>query len=37
MYNIINALADLEVMEYLGGSLTRSIGAKDISDQRILR
>lgn len=37
MYNIINALADLEVVKYLGGSLTRSIGAKDISDQRILR
>jgi len=36
MYNIINALAELEIVEYLGGSLTRSIGAKDLSDQRIL-
>ena len=37
MYNIVNALADLEVVEYLGGSLTRTIGGKDLSDQRILR
>ncbi len=36
MYNIVNALADLEVVEYLGGSLTRTIGGKDLSDQRIL-
>jgi hypothetical protein len=32
----VNALADLEVKEFLGGGLTRSIGAKDLSDQRIL-
>jgi hypothetical protein len=37
MYNIVNALADLEVVEYLGGSLTRTIGGKDLSDQRILK
>jgi hypothetical protein len=36
MYNIVNALADLEVVEYLGGSLTRTVGGKDLSDQRIL-
>lgn len=36
MYNIINTLADLEVKEYLGGTLTRAVGGKDISDQRIL-
>ena len=36
MYNIVNALADLEVVKYLGGSLTRTIGGKDLSDQRIL-
>ncbi|MCZ6635451.1 MAG: hypothetical protein O7G87_18785, partial [bacterium] len=36
-YNVVNALADLEVVEYLGGSLTRTIGGKDLSDQRILK
>ena len=36
-YNIINTFADLEVKEYVGGSVTRTVGAKDLSDQRILR
>ena len=36
-YNVVNGLAELEVVEYLGGSLTRSVGGKDLSDQRILR
>jgi hypothetical protein len=36
MYNIVNALADLEIVEYLGGSFTRTVGGKDLSDQRIL-
>ena len=35
-YQVVNALADLEVKEFIGGGLTRSIGAKDLSDQRIL-
>ena len=35
-YQVVNALADLEVKEFLGGELARSIGAKDLSDQRIL-
>ena len=35
-FNVVNALADLEVVEVLGGTLTRSIGGKDLSDQRIL-
>ena len=35
-FNVINALADLELVEVLGGTLTRSIGGKDLSDQRIL-
>ena len=36
MYNIVNTLADLEIVEYRGASLTRAVGGKDISDQRIL-
>ena len=36
-YNIVNALADLEVREYRGASLTKTVGGKDLSDQRILR
>ena len=35
-YQVVNGLAELEVKEYLGASLTRSIGGKDLSDQRIL-
>jgi len=36
-YNIVNALADLEVHEYLGASVTKTVGGKDLSDQRIIR
>ena len=36
-YNVVNALAELEVVEYLGGSFSRTVGGKDLSDQRILR
>lgn len=36
-YNIVNALADLDVVEWRGGSVTRSIGGKDLRDQRILK
>ncbi len=36
-YNIINAFYDLDILEYRGSSLTRTIGGKDLSDQRILR
>ena len=36
-YNIVNALADLEIREYRGASLTKTVGGKDLSDQRILR
>ena len=35
-YNIVNTLADLEIREYRGASVTRSVGGKDLSDQRIL-
>ena len=36
-YNIVNALADLEVRQYEGASLTKTVGGKDLSDQRIIR
>ena len=36
-YSVVNAFADLEVKELLGGSVTRTVGGKDLSDQRILR
>lgn len=36
-YNIVNALADLPVIEYRGASVTRTLGGKDLSDVRILR
>ena len=36
-YNIVNAFADLEIREYRGASLTKTVGGKDLSDQRILR
>ncbi len=33
---VVIALAELEVKEYLGGGLIRSTGGKDLSAQRIL-
>ena len=36
-YNIVNAFADLRIVEYRGASLMKTIGGKDLSDQRILR
>ena len=36
-YTIVNTFADLEVKEYLGASIVTAVGAKDLSDQRILR
>jgi hypothetical protein len=35
-YQIVNAFHDLEIKAYRGASLTRTIGGKDLSDQRIL-
>jgi hypothetical protein len=35
-YNIVNTFADLEVDAFVSGSVTRTIGAKDLSDQCIL-
>jgi hypothetical protein len=36
-FMIVNALADLEIHEVLGATMTRSVGGKDLSDVRILR
>ncbi len=36
-WNVVNGIADLEVREWLGATITRTIGGKDLSDQRILR
>ncbi len=36
-YQAVNSFAELEVKEFVAGSLTRSVGAKDLSDQRILK
>ncbi|SED97628.1 hypothetical protein SAMN05443249_6095, partial [Beijerinckia sp. 28-YEA-48] len=37
MFHIINALADLPVIEQRGATLAETRGAKDLSDQRRLR
>ena len=36
-YNIVNRLAELEIREYRGASLVKTLGGKDLRDQRILR
>lgn len=36
-YNIVNALHGLEIREYRGASVTKTIGGKDLGDVRILR
>jgi hypothetical protein len=35
--HIVNALHVLEIKEYRGASMVKSVGSKDLSDQRILR
>ncbi len=37
MYPIVNAFADLEVREYVAASMVKTVGGKDLSDQRALR
>ncbi|MDT2024584.1 acetoacetate decarboxylase family protein [Methylocella sp. CPCC 101449] len=37
MFHIINALADLPIIAYRGATLAETRGAKDLSDQRVLR
>jgi len=36
-YRIVNALADLDVQEFINATITKTTGGKDLSDQRILR
>lgn len=36
-YSIVNCLSDLKNLDYVGASVTKSVGSKDLSDQRILR
>lgn len=36
-YNIVNAFHALEVKEWRGASIVKTVGGKDLSDQRILR
>lgn len=36
-FNIVNGLADLDILEYRGAVMTKTIGGKDLSDQRILK
>ncbi len=35
-YNIVNTFYDLEVIDLCGASVTKTVGGKDLSDQRIL-
>ncbi|MEO8453478.1 MAG: hypothetical protein ABI647_27085, partial [Gemmatimonadota bacterium] len=35
-FHIINALADLEVREFTGATISRSVGATDLYEQRVL-
>ena len=37
LFHIVNTLGALEIKEYLGASVTKTVGLKDFSDQRILR
>jgi hypothetical protein len=36
-YMIVNAFADLDVVEFRSATLSKSVGGKDLSDQRIIR
>ena len=36
-YMVVNAFADLEIVEFRGATITKSVGGKDLSDQRIIR
>ena len=37
MVNIVNAFYDLEILEYTDAIMVKSVGGKDLGDQRILR
>jgi len=36
-YTIVNAFTELEIKEYRGAGIVKTVGGKDLSDQRILR
>ena len=36
-YNVVNAFAGLEIIEWRGATISKTVGGKDISDQRIIR
>jgi hypothetical protein len=36
-YNVVNTFHRLEIREYRGARITKTVGGKDLSDQRILR
>ena len=36
-FPIVNAFHDLEIKEYRGAMMVKTVGSKDLSDQRILR
>jgi len=37
LFNIVNAFNDLEIKKYRGAMLVKTVGGKDLGDQRILR
>jgi len=37
MFNIVNVFHNLEILEYREAQMVKSVGGKDLSDQRILR
>lgn len=37
MFHIVNALNELPIVRMLGGSVSETVGAKDLSDTRVLR
>ena len=36
-YMIVNAFADLDIVEFRGATMTKSVGGKDLSDQKIIK
>jgi hypothetical protein len=36
-FHIVNALQELEIREYRGATVVKTVGGKDLSDQRVLR
>ena len=36
-YNVVNAFADLEIIEWRGATISKGVGGKDLSGQRIIR